>query len=357
MASKSSMLEKPAKAKGGTQTGTAKAGGAQPQSRKRVFSGIQPSGVPHIGNYLGAMRHWVAEQDTYDSIFCVVDLHAITVPQDPPELRQNTRGMAAMLLALGLNPERTTIFVQSQVAAHAELSWLLSSVTSLGWLNRMHQFKSKAGEDRENANAGLYTYPILMAADILLYDTDLVPVGDDQRQHIELTRDIVQRFNERFGETFVLPEALIREQGARIMALDDPERKMSKSEPDGAISLLDPPNTIKKKFARATTDSERTVVFAPERKGLYNLLTIYQLLSGKSEAEIEEHFAGKGYKDLKGELTDLTVATFTPIQQRYHELLADPAYLDRVLAEGASRVRPLAEATLRRAQKAMGIGI
>lgn len=351
---KNSVLEKPSSATAKAQP--QRQASEKPQSKKRVFSGIQSSGIPHIGNYLGAMRHWVADQDYYDSIFCVVDLHAITVPQDPAELKQNTRGMAAMLLAIGLQPEQTAVFVQSHVSAHAELAWLLDSLTSLGWLNRMHQFKSKAGEDRENANAGLYTYPVLMAADILLYDTDLVPVGDDQRQHIELTRDVALRFNERFGEILVLPDALIREQGARIMALDNPEKKMSKSEPLGAISLLDPPSVIKKKYARATTDSERTVVIDPARKGLFNLLTIYQLLSGMDEAAITEHFAGKGYKELKAELTDLTVAALTPIQQRYQELVADTTYLDGVLRDGADRVRPRANATLQRAKDAMGLG-
>lgn len=209
--SKNDVLEKPTNEI--TKTAPQRQIGEKPQSMKRVFSGIQSSGIPHIGNYLGAMRHWVTDQQHYDSIFCVVDLHAITVPQDPAELKHNTRGMAAMLLAIGLQPAHTAVFVQSHISAHAELAWLLDSLTSLGWLNRMHQFKSKAGEDRENANAGLYTYPVLMAADILLYDTDLVPVGDDQRQHIELTRDVAMRFNERFGETLVLPDALISRAG------------------------------------------------------------------------------------------------------------------------------------------------
>lgn len=323
---------------------------------KRVFSGIQSSGVPHIGNYLGAMRYWVAEQDLYDSIFCVVDLHAITVPQDPRELHDNTRKLAAILFALGLDPQRAPLFVQSYISAHAELAWILGCVTSLGWLNRMHQFKSKAGEDRESASAGLYTYPVLMAADILLYDADLVPVGDDQRQHIELTRDIAIRFNERFGETFVVPEALIRGQGARIMSLDDPDKKMSKSMPDGAISLLDPPSVIKKKIARAVTDSERSIVFDENRKGLFNLLSIYQLLSGLSEEEITDHFAGKGYKELKQELTERMVATLSPIQQRYAELTTDLTTLETLLKENADRVRGRADATLQRVKNAVGLG-
>ncbi len=328
---------------------------AAPVAKKRVFSGIQSTGVPHIGNYLGAMKHWAAEQDTYDSIFCVVDLHAITVPQDPAELRRNTRGMAAMLMAIGIAPQRAPIFVQSHVSAHAELAWLLDCVTSIGWLNRMHQFKSKAGNDRESASAGLFTYPVLMAADIVLYDIDLVPVGDDQRQHIELTRNVVMRFNERYGETFVVPKDLIRDEGARIMALDDPARKMSKSEPDGAISLLDAPAVIKKKIARSVTDSQRTIEFNPDRPAIFNLASIYALLADQDHATVEAHFAGKGYKEFKAELTDLLVATLEPIQQCYHELLSDPAQLDAILQDSAERVRPRAEATLRRAQVALGL--
>ncbi len=343
----------------------ATAGLPQKGLRPRVLSGIQPTGIPHIGNYLGAMRHWAAEQEQYDSVFCVVDLHAITVPANhhPAELQDNIIGMAAALLAIGIDPQKSVLFIQSHIPAHAELSWILGCVTSLGWLNRMHQFKSKAGEDRENASAGLYTYPVLQAADILLYDADLVPVGDDQRQHIELTRDIAERFNERFGPTFIVPAPLIRESGARIMALDDPTAKMSKSHPEGAISLLDTPSAIKKKFARAVTDSERTITFSPERKGLYNLLTIYQLLAGGTDEAIEEHFAGKGYKELKAELTELLVAELAPIQQRYRDLVGDPAHpkqakaaLAPILLEGAARARPRAEATLARAKNAMGLG-
>jgi tryptophanyl-tRNA synthetase len=353
MTTKSSSTLEPTKADAKAKPGTQKT--EQPKKQPRVFSGIQPTGVPQLGNYLGAMRHWAAEQDQYDSIFCIVNLHAITLPQDPAELRQNTLGMAAMLLAIGIDPQRAPIFIQSQVSAHAELAWLLNCVTSLGWLNRMHQFKSKAGEDRESVSAGLYTYPVLMAADILLYDTDLVPVGDDQRQHVELTRNIVERFNERYGEIFTLPNPLIREEGARIMALDDPSRKMSKSEPNGAIFLMDSPSVIKKKIARATTDSERTIEFNPNRPSIFNLVTIYGLLAGQEKAEIEEHFAGKGYKEFKAELTDLVVATLTPIQQRYTELMNDPAQLEGLLHAGADRVRPRADATLHRAQQAMGI--
>jgi tryptophanyl-tRNA synthetase len=327
----------------------------QPTQKQRVFSGIQPTNTPQIGNYLGAMRHWAAEQDQYESIFCIVNLHAITVPQDPAELRQNTLSLAAMLLAIGIDPARTPLFIQSHISAHAELAWLLDSVTSLGWLNKMHQFKTKAGDDRENVNAGLYTYPVLMAADIILYDAHLVPVGDDQRQHVELTRNIVERFNERFGETFVLPQPLIRGEGARIMSLEDPARKMSKSEPSGAIFLTDPPSVIKKKIARATTDSERTIEFNPNRPGITNLATIYSLLADMDHDAVTEHFVGKGYKEFKAELTDLIVTALAPIQQRYADLMADPAHLDAILRQGADRVRPHAEATLHRAQHAMGL--
>ena len=324
--------------------------------RERVFSGIAPSGTPTLGNYIGAIRNWVAEQDIYDNIFCVVDLHAITVPQDPAELRANTRQLAALLFASGIDPKRSVLFVQSHVSAHAELAWILNCVTPTGWLNRMTQFKVKAGEDRESVSAGLYVYPVLMAADILLYQTDVVPVGDDQVQHVELTRDIANTFNFRFGETFVEPKARIREVGARIMALDDPAKKMSKSGVEGSyISLIDPPATIRKKIARATTDSERTIVFDENRPGIFNLLTIYQALGGETREQIESEFAGKGYKEFKAALADRIVATLEPVQQRYAEITADPAELDRLLAQGAEQVRPRAEAMLKLAKERVGL--
>jgi len=337
-------------------TAASAAKAAPKRARERVFSGIQPSGAPHIGNYLGAIRHWVAEQDIFDNIYCVVDLHAITVPQDPQELRENVRQLAATLLACGLDPQRSALFVQSHVHEHAELAWLLNCVTPMGWLNRMTQFKTKAGDDRETVSAGLYDYPVLMAADILLYQTDAVPVGDDQRQHVELTRDIANSFNARFGETFIEPRALIREVGARIMALDDPAKKMSKSGADASyIALLDPPEVIRKKIARATTDSQRTIVFDESRPGIFNLLTIYQLLVGQSREQIEAEFAGKGYKEFKAALTEGLVAALTPIQQRYNQLVADPAELDRLLAGGAERVRPIARETLAQVKQRMGL--
>ena len=326
-----------------------------PRRRERVFSGIQPSGTPTLGNYLGAIRHWVAEQDLYDNIFCVVDLHAITIPQDPKALRENTRQLAGLLYASGIDPQRSALFLQSHVHEHAELTWILNCVTPIGWLNRMTQFKQKAGEDRDNATAGLYDYPVLMAADILLYQTDAVPVGDDQRQHVELTRDIANAFNFRFGETFVEPRAIIRGVGARIMALDNPTKKMSKSDNAGSyISLLDPPATIRKKIARATTDSERTIVFDEKRPGVFNLLTIYQALGDETREQIEAEFAGKGYKEFKEALAERIVAALEPIQRRYSELTADPKTLDELLARGAEQVRPLAQQTLRVAKERVG---
>jgi tryptophanyl-tRNA synthetase len=324
--------------------------------RERVFSGIQPSGTPTIGNYIGAIKYWVAEQDIYNNIYCVVDLHAITVPQDPAKLRESTRQLYATLIACGLDPERSAIFVQSHIHEHAELTWILNCITPMGWLNRMTQFKTKAGADREAANAGLYTYPVLMAADILLYHADGVPVGEDQKQHVELTRDIASAFNNRFGETFVEPRPIIRAVGARVMSLEDPTRKMSKSDGEGSyIALLDPPAVIRKKIARATTDSQRTIEFDEKRPGIFNLLTIYQSLTGESHEHIEAEFAGKGYKEFKAALGDAIVATLEPIQQRYAELMGDPAMLEALMAEGAAKIRPIAEATLHTVMEKVGL--
>jgi tryptophanyl-tRNA synthetase len=324
--------------------------------RERVFSGIKPSGTPTLGNYIGAIRHWVAEQDIYDNIYCVVDLHAITVPQDPEELRFNTRQLYALLVASGLDPARSAIFVQSHMHEHAELAWVLDCVTPMGWLNRMTQFKSKAGSDRELASAGLYTYPVLMAADILIYHADAVPVGEDQKQHVELARDVANTFNNRFGETFVEPRPIVRTVGARIMSLDDPSKKMSKSESENSyISMIDEPAAIRKKIARATTDSERTIVFDEKRPGIFNLLAIYQSLTGRSQDAIEAEFEGKGYKEFKAALADTVVATLEPIQQRYKALMADPDGLERLMAEGAAKVRPTAQATLQTVLEKVGL--
>ncbi len=327
--------------------------------KKRVFSGVQPTGNIHLGNYLGAIRNWVAEQQEYDNIYCIVDLHAITLPIDPKELHYNTRRLAALYLACGLDPRYCKLFVQSHVHQHAEMSWILECFTPMGWLNRMTQFKVKAGENIDSVGTGLYCYPVLMACDILLYQTHLVPVGEDQRQHIELTRDLAQRFNSLYGQqVFTIPEAYIRKVGARIMSLDDPTNKMSKSDPNehSRINLLDDPKTIKKKIARATTDSQRLVAFDPERPGITNLLTIYQLLTGQSQQEIEAEFEGKGYGDFKAALTERLVETLTPIQQRYHELMNDLPMLEDSLKQGADAVRPQAEATLQRVKDVIGLG-
>jgi tryptophanyl-tRNA synthetase len=333
-----------------------KASTASVHQRKRVFSGIQPSGRLHIGNYLGAIRNWVADQDRYDNVFCIVDLHALTVPHEPAELQGLIRDAAALYIAAGIDPERSAVFVQSHIHEHAELTWILNCYTPTGWLNRMTQFKSKAGADQETASTGLYDYPVLMAADILLYHTHLVPVGEDQRQHIELTRDVAGRFNSLFGETFTLPEALIREVGARIMSLENPERKMSKSDPPGSyIALLDPPEVVRRKVARATTDSLRAIEFDPARPGIFNLLTIYQLFSGDTSESIERYFAGKGYREFKAELADVIIAVLEPLQRRYNELIRDPAYLDGVLRDGAARVRPIAAQTLADAMRRVGL--
>ena len=327
--------------------------------KKRVFSGIQPTGNLHLGNYLGALRNWEQTQAEYDNIFCIVDLHAITVPIDPKELHYSIRQLAALYLACGLDTRYSKIFVQSHVRQHAETSWILECFTPMGWLNRMTQFKAKASENPDTALAGLYCYPVLMACDILLYQTNYVPVGEDQRQHIEFTRDLAQRFNSLYGQqVFTIPEAQIREVGARIMALDDPTRKMSKSDPNpnSRINLLDDPKTIKQKIARATTDSLRLITFDPERPGIYNLLTIYQSLTEQSQQEIEAEFVSKGYGDFKAALTELLVATLAPIQERYRELMSDLPTLESILKQSADEVRPIAEATLQHVKTVVGLG-
>ena len=327
------------------------------KNKKRVFSGIQPSGDPHIGNYIGAIRNWVADQEEYDNIFCVVDQHAITASYDPEELRRNVRQLVAVYLASGLDPSRCSLFVQSHVPEHTELAWLLMCVTPMGWLSRMTQFKEKSEGKQEQVSAGLFTYPVLMAADILLYQADSVPVGDDQKQHVELARDTAQRFNHLFGETFTVPQPIIRPVGARVMGLDDPTRKMAKSESGQyhSIGLLDEPDRIRKKLARAVTDSHKEIVFDPRRPGVFNLLTIYRSLSGQSQEEIEAHFEGKGYGDMKRELADVVIATLEPVQARFRELTEDPAYIDELLAEHAGRVRVIASATMDKVRRVMGL--
>jgi tryptophanyl-tRNA synthetase len=327
--------------------------------KKRVFSGIQPTGNLHLGNYLGAIRNWVETQAEYDNIFCIVDLHAITLPIDPKELHQSVRQLAALYIACGLDPRYCHLFVQSHVHEHAGLSWIMECFTPMGWLSRMTQFKSKAGENMDSVGTGLFCYPVLMACDILLYQTNYVPVGDDQRQHIELTRDLAQRFNSLYGQqVFTIPEPQIREVGARIMSLDDPTQKMSKSDPNpnSRISLLDEPKTIKQKIGRATTDSLRLVAFDPERPGITNLLGIYQSLTGQSSQQIEAEFVGKGYGDFKAALTERLVATLSPIQARYKELMNDQVELERMLRQGADEVRPMAQATVQHVKDVIGLG-
>ncbi|MBN1566086.1 MAG: tryptophan--tRNA ligase [Anaerolineae bacterium] len=331
------------------------------KKRKRVLSGVQPSGNLTIGNYLGALKQWAREQHNFESFFCVVDLHAITVPFDPDELRTKTREVAALYMASGIDPEISTIFVQSHLPAHSELSWLLNCLTPLGWLNRMTQFKDKAAKQQaESVSSGLLNYPVLMAADILLYQADAVPVGDDQRQHLELTRDVAQRFNHMFGDTFTVPEAMIPPSGARIKALDEPTAKMSKSQVDSeyhAAYLLDPPNRIKKKIMRAVTDSGRDIEFStdPERAGVNNLLEIYQAFTEKSSEEVLADFAdARGYGDLKKRVVEVVNEGLTPIQQRYNDLTSEAGYVDEILAKGAERAAEVANATLELVRERMG---
>jgi tryptophanyl-tRNA synthetase len=328
------------------------------KSRPRVFSGIQPSGPLTIGNYLGSLRRWVAEQDAKEGIFCVVDMHAITVPQDPEPLRQRTRELAALYLAAGLDPERSIVFVQSHVRAHAECCWILNCVTPVGWLERMTQYKSKS-QVQESVSAGLLDYPVLQAADILLYDADEVPVGEDQKQHVELARDIAGRFNHLYGETFRVPEPVLPQVGARIRALNDPTAKMAKSQAhvrDHAVRLTDDPETIRTVIRHAVTDTGREITFseAPEKAGINNLLEIYQLLAGQDRAEIEAHFRGQGYAALKREVAEAVIEELRPIRQRYLELTGDPAELDRTLALGADRARAIAEPKVREVKQKVG---
>lgn len=325
---------------------------------KRVFSGIQPTGHIHLGNYIGALKRFKKYQEDSDAFYCVVNLHAITVPQDPAELREKTLELAALYMACGLDPEKATLFVQSDVPAHTELAWMLQCVAHMGEANRMTQYKEKS-EGKDSVSVGLFTYPVLMAADILLYQTDFVPVGEDQKQHLELTRDLALRFNNRYGDTFKVPEPKIEKVGARIMALDNPTKKMSKSaESEGnSIALLDSPARIKKKIMRAVTDSENVIRFDPDKKpGVSNLLTIYSLLSGKSIQQLERDYAGQGYGTLKKDLADVVVAEIEPIQKRYDEI-RQSGEVERVLEEGAQRAKAIAEATLRTVREKLGLVI
>src|ERR687885_1701728 len=319
------------------------------QTKQRVFSGIQPSSTSHLGTYLGALSNWVSLQNEYESYFCIVDLHALTVPQDPKILRANVREMAAVYLAVGLDPEKAVLFRQSRVSAHAELAWLLNCIAKVGELSRMTQFKDKSQkEGAEAASVGLYDYPVLQAADILLYGTHLVPVGEDKRQHLELSPTLARRFNNLYGETFVVPEPMILDIGARVMALDEPTQKMSKSSPTpaGYVALLDEPDTIRRKIRRAVTDSGTQIAASPEKPAIANLIGIYAALAGKTISELEEQYEGGGYGDFKSDLAEVVVEALSPVRERALELLDDPRELDEILESGAERARKVASSTL-----------
>ncbi len=336
--------------------------------RARVFSGVQPTGNLHIGNYLGAIRNFVRLQHEYECIFCVVDLHAVTVYQKPEELRAKIIEIAALFLAAGIDPKAASLIVQSAVPQHAELAWLLTCVTPIGWLYRMTQFKAKAEAMKTKADAGkedqlgsvgdgLLQYPVLMASDILLYNAAIVPVGDDQAQHLELTRDIAERFNSMYGDTFVVPQTKLPSVGARVMGLDDPTKKMSKSTAGAghAIALLDPPDAIRKKIMRAVTDAQPGVNIEDPGDGVANLLGIFQAFSEWPDDKVKQHFAGMRYGDLKKQVVEMVVSHLEPFQQRYREITSDPGYLAQVLNEGAGRVTPWAAGTVRVARERMGL--
>ena len=326
--------------------------------KRRIFSGIMPSGNLHLGNYLGALKNWVALQDDYENYYCIVDLHALTVPQDPKVLRAKIRELAAIYVACGIDPEKSVIFRQSKVSGHAELAWLLNCVAKVGELSRMTQFKEKASKGgADSASVGLYDYPVLQAADVLLYNAHLVPVGEDQRQHLELMRTLARRFNGLYGETFIVPEVFIPETGARVMAMDDPASKMSKSSPapSSYIALLDEPDIIRRKVRRAKTDSGSEVKASPDKLAIVNLLGIYAAMTGLQVAEIEGRYEGKGYGDLKKDLAEVVVEGLSPIRERAQDLLDDPAELDRLLERGAEKAREVALPTLRDAWAKLGL--
>ena len=325
------------------------------EAKKRIFSGIQPSGELTLGSYMGAIKNWVALQDEYDCLYCIVDMHAITVRQVPADLRRRSVAQLAQYIACGLDPEKNIMFIQSHVPQHAELSWVLGCYTQFGELSRMTQFKDKAKKHADNITAGLFTYPVLMASDILLYQSDLVPVGDDQRQHVELCRDIATRFNNWFPDTFTIPEAFVPKMGARVMILGQPDNKMSKSEPDGCVFLMDKPEDIMRKFKRAVTDCETAVRYDPENKpGISNLLTIYCAATGKTMDEAEADFEGQGYGIFKPAVGEAVVELLRPIQAEATRLMADKAYLESIYSQGAQRAQALANRTLRKVYKKVG---
>lgn len=327
--------------------------------KKTVLSGIQPSGSPTLGNYVGALRNWsLLQQENHDCFYCVANLHAITLRQDAEELRARAMNTVALLLACGINPEESTVFIQSHVKEHAELSWVLSCNTYMGELSRMTQFKDKSAKHEDNINAGLFTYPVLMAADILLYQSHLVPVGADQKQHLEIARDIAERFNNAYGLAFVIPDPYIPKAGARVMSLQDPTQKMSKSDPNpnGYIAIMDEPALILKKFKRAVTDSDGEIRFDPAMKpGVSNLLALFTTFTGMDLEAAEAHFAGKGYGHLKTEVAEAVIAELTPLQAKYTQLQADPGYLRKIVTEGAAKARVRASATLNDVYNRVGL--
>jgi tryptophanyl-tRNA synthetase len=324
--------------------------------KPRIFSGMQPSGNLHIGNYLGALKTWSEIQHDYEPIFCIVDQHAITEYQDPKTLQKKIEDVAALYIAAGIDPAHAAIFVQSMVPAHVELAWVFTCMTPFGWLGRMTQFKAKS-EKKESFSTGLFCYPLLMAADILLYQAAIVPVGEDQAQHLELTRDIAERFNSLYGETFIVPETRLPAVGARVMGLDDPTQKMSKSAPgdNHAIGLLDPPARIKKLIARAVTDSKPAVDYEEMGAGVENLLAIFQAFSGWSKEQMRSHFEGMRYGEMKKNVTEMIVAKLEPIQRKYAELSAEKGAVRKILRQGAERVAPIAEATMRQVKEHVGL--
>ncbi|WP_164869025.1 tryptophan--tRNA ligase [Helicobacter pylori] len=323
--------------------------------KKRVFSGIQPTGQIHLGNYLGAIKHWVELQDEYENLFCIVNSHAITLPIEPTFLKSQTYELVKLLLACGISPKQSGLFIQSEVDEHPALAWLLDCQVSMGEMQRMTQFKDKSLKNPKSVNVGLFNYPILMASDILLYQSDLVPVGEDQKQHLELTRNVAEKFNRDFGNCFKVPEPLIAKVGARVMGLDDPKVKMSKSHKGAnhAIFLLDEPDVIVKKIKKAATDSMGVIAFDETREGIFNLLNIYMLLSDESPEKIEERFKNKGYGDFKKELAEVVIQSLKPIQERYREISGDE--VKAVLNCGAEKARPLARATYQKAKELMGL--
>jgi len=323
--------------------------------KKRIFSGIQPTGLVHIGNYLGAIKNWVKLQNEYDSIFCIVDLHALTISESSRKIKEKTFDLAVLLLAAGLDPKKCVLFVQSHIPEHTELTWLLNTVTPIAELERMTQFKEKAKRFRKSINMGLFDYPVLMAADILLYQTDIVPVGEDQRQHVELAKMIARKFNRQYGRVFTIPEALIYSSGARIMSLADPAKKMSKSIPQGYLSMADSPNQVRQKIKKAVTDSGKEIEYSPKKPAIVNLINIYTAFSGLSVSQIEEKYQGQGYAPFKKDLAEIIIKGLKSFRDKKTALDKKPAYVRQVLADGAKTVKPIAQKNLRLAKQKMGL--